>query len=70
VHGRAGVLTDVTRADGTRTWALVVQNECYIYVANAKVVAARVGDMSEAVERVLASGAIKDSGKHFRRCWG
>ena len=70
VHGRWGVLTDVTRADGSREWTLVVQNDCYIYVADAKVVAARVGDMSEAVERVLASGAIKDSGKHFRRCWG
>jgi hypothetical protein len=70
VHGRWGVLTDVTRADGTRKWTLVVQNDCYIYVARAKVVAARVGDMSQAVERALASGAIKDSGKHFRRCWG
>ena len=70
VHGRWGVLTDLTRADGSREWSLVVQNDCYIYVAEAKVVAARVGDMSEAVERALASGAIKNSGKHFRRCWG
>jgi len=70
VHGRWGVLTDVTRADGTRKWSLVVQNDCYVYVADAKVVASRVGDMSEAVERVLASGAIKNSGKHLGRCWG
>jgi hypothetical protein len=71
VRGRPGVLTDVDRADGSREWVLVVQNDCYIYSAHARLAAGRVADMSAAVERVLASAALKDSWKLFGYCaWG
>jgi hypothetical protein len=74
VHGRWGVLTDLTRADGSREWNLVVQNDCYIYEAHARLAADRVADMSEAVEQVLASAAVKNSGKLLGHCaweeWG
>lgn len=71
VRGRPGVLTDVVRADGSREWVLVVQNDCYIYSAHARLAAGRVADMSEMVERVLASAALKDSWKLFGYCaWG
>jgi hypothetical protein len=49
------VLTDVVRAGGSREWVLVMQNNCYIYSAHARLAAGRVADMSEMVERVLAS---------------
>ena len=71
---RWGVLTDLTRADGSREWTLVVQNDCYIYEAHARLAADRVVDMSEAVEQVLASAAVKNSRKLLGHCaweeWG
>jgi hypothetical protein len=71
VRGRPGMLTDVVRADGSREWVLVVQNDCYIYSAHAIVRSDRVANMSEAVEQVLASAALKDSWKLFGYCaWG
>lgn len=74
VRGRPGVLTDIVRADGSREWVLVVQNDCYIYSAHARVRGDRVADMSEMVEQVLASAALKDSWKLFGHCawekWG
>jgi hypothetical protein len=74
VRGRPGVLTDVVRADGSREWMLVVQNDCYIYSAHARLAADRVADMSEMVEYVLASAALKDSWKFLGHCaweeWG
>jgi hypothetical protein len=74
VRGRPGVLTDIVRADGSREWVLVVQNDCYIYSAHAMIRADRVADMSEMVEHVLASAALKDSWKLLGHCaweeWG
>ena len=74
VRGRPGVLTDIVRADGSREWVLVVQNDCYIYSAHASVRADRAADMSEMVEQVLASAALKDSWKLLGHCawenWG
>jgi hypothetical protein len=74
VRGRRGVLTDVVRADGSREWRLVVQNECYTYAAHARVRADRVADVSEMVEQVLASAALKNSWKLLGHCaweeWG
>jgi hypothetical protein len=74
VRGRPGVLTDVVRADGSREWVLVVQNDCYIYSAHVRVHADRVADTFEAVEQVLASAALKNSWKLLGHCawekWG
>lgn len=74
VRGRPGVLTDIVRADGSRKWVLVVQNDCYTYSAQARVRTDRVADMSEMVEHVLASAALKDSWKFLGHCaweeWG
>lgn len=56
------MLTDVVRAGGSREWVLVMQNDCYIYSAHARLAAGRVADMSEMVERVLASAALKTAG--------
>jgi hypothetical protein len=62
------VLTDIVRADGSREWVLVVQNDCYIYSAHARLAADRVADTSEVVEQVLASAALKDSWKLLGHC--
>jgi hypothetical protein len=74
VRGRPGVLTDIVRADGSREWVLVVQNDCYIYSAHARLAADRVADMSEMVEHVLASAELEDSWKVLGHCaweeWG
>ena len=68
------MLTDIVRADGSRKWMLVVQNDCYTYSALARVRADRVTDMSEMVEHVFASAALKDSWKLLGDCawedWG
>src|ERR1700687_2344995 len=45
VRGRPGVLTDIVRADGSREWVLVLQNDCYIYSAHARLAADRVPEM-------------------------
>jgi hypothetical protein len=74
VRGRPGVLTDIVRADGSREWLLVVQNDCYIYSAHARLAADRVADMSGMVEEVLASATLNDSWKLLGHCdweeWG
>lgn len=68
VRGRYGILTDVARADGSREWTLVVQNDCYTYRAHATLVAAWVPHMSKTVEQVLASAVVNGSGKLLKWC--
>jgi hypothetical protein len=68
VRGRPGVVIDVVRADGSREWVLIVQNDCYIYAAHARLTSASLADMSEAVERALSSAALGDAWKLFGHC--
>lgn len=68
VQGRAGTLTDVLRADGSRHWTLVTQNQCDTYVVGVTVRPGHVEELSETVERVLASFSVETEGGLFGRC--
>lgn len=68
VHGRPGTLTEVVRADGSREWTLVAQNDCYTYAAWVRVVSGEVRQWSETVERILASARVDESGPLFGQC--
>lgn len=68
VHGRAGTLTDVLRADGSRHWTLVTQNQCDTYVVDVSVRPGHVEELAETVERVLASFSVEADGGLFGRC--
>jgi hypothetical protein len=58
VGGRVGVLREARRADGSHRWALVVQNDCYTYVADAQVSADRLDDHGAVVARALSTAKI------------
>lgn len=70
VHGRWGVREDILRADGSRVWILVVENDCYVYTLRAEAPAAHAAGVADSVERVLSSAAVARTGKKIGHCWG
>jgi len=69
LHGRWGVREDILRADGSRVWILVVQNDCHTYRVYFEAPAAHAAQAADTVERVLSSASVARTGKMIGRCW-